>query len=48
MQAFGRNQFSVQVSGFGCQDLGFADTWYLKPVEDPVLSEAKAGKPYSQ
>jgi hypothetical protein len=26
MQAFGRNQISVQVSGFGFQDLGFADT----------------------
>jgi hypothetical protein len=24
--AFGRNQISVQVSGFGFQSLGFADT----------------------
>jgi hypothetical protein len=32
MQAFGRNQISVQVTGFGFQDLGFADTWHLKPI----------------
>jgi hypothetical protein len=26
IRAFGRNQISVQVTGFGFQDLGFADT----------------------
>jgi len=31
MHAFGRNQISVQVSGFGFQELGFADTWHLTP-----------------